>query len=75
MLSGYSQFKERGEKEIEEETLVFPENFGENMAIDETGLIDGELYTIGINKKVKGKKGALAAIIKGQNIQYSPITG
>jgi transposase len=35
------------------------------MAIDETGLIDGELYTILINKKAKGKKGALAAIIKG----------
>lgn len=35
------------------------------MAIDETGLIDGELYTIVINKKAKGKKGALAAIIKG----------
>ena len=35
------------------------------MAIDETGLIDGELYTIVINKKAKGKKGTLAAIIKG----------
>jgi len=65
VLSGYSQFKERGEKEIEKETFVFPENFGENMAIDETGLIDGELYTIVINKKAKGKKGSLAAIIKG----------
>ncbi len=65
MLSGYSQFKQRREKEIEEETFVFPENFGEDMAIDETGLINGELYTIVINKKAKGKKGALAAIIKG----------
>ena len=35
------------------------------MAIDETGLIDGELYTIVINKEAKGRKGALAAIIKG----------
>lgn len=35
------------------------------MAIDETGLIDGELYTILINKEAKGRNGALAAIIKG----------
>ncbi len=65
VLSGYSSFKHRREEEIEEETFVFPENFGEDMAIDETGLINGELYTIVINKKAKGKKGALAAIIKG----------
>jgi transposase len=35
------------------------------MAIDETGLINGELYTILINKQAKGKNGALAAIVKG----------
>ena len=60
-----SKRKKKKEKEIEEESFVFPENFGKDMAIDETGLIDGELYTIVINKKAKGKKGALAAIIKG----------
>ena len=65
MLSDYHQFKEKREKEIEEESFVFAENFGQDMAIDETGLIDGELYTIVINKKAKGKKGVLAAIIKG----------
>jgi transposase len=65
VLSSYREFKKKKSKEIEEESFVFPENFGENMAIDETGLIDGELYTIVINKKAKGKKGALAAIIKG----------
>lgn len=65
VLSDYHQFKEKREKEIEEESFVFAENFGEDMAIDETGLIEGELYTIVINKKAKGKKGALAAIIKG----------
>lgn len=65
VLSGYQEFKKKREKEIEEESFVMPENFGEDMAIDETGLIDGELYTIVINKKGKGKKGTLAAIIKG----------
>lgn len=65
VLSGYSEFKKKREKEIEKETFVFAENFGEDMAIDETGLIDGDLYTIVINKAAKGKKGTLAAIIKG----------
>ncbi len=65
VLSDYHQFKEKKGKEIEEEAFVFSENFGADMAIDETGLVDGELYTIVINKKAKGKKGALAAIIKG----------
>jgi hypothetical protein len=65
VLSDYHQFREKKEKEIEEESFVFPENFGADMAIDETGLIDGELYTIVINKRARGKKGALAAIIRG----------
>jgi transposase len=65
VLSSYEEFKKQREKEIEEESFVFAENFGEDMAIDETELIDGDLYTIVINKKAKGKKGTLAAIIKG----------
>jgi len=73
VLSGYEQFREKNKKEIEEESFVFAKNFGQDMAIDETGLIDGELYTIVINKKAKGKKGALAAIIKGT--KSSIITG
>lgn len=47
------------------EALVYPENFSENMSIDETSLSDGELYTIITNKSNKGRKGSLAAIIKG----------
>lgn len=73
VLSNYPQFREKKEKEIEAEAFVFPENFGPDMAIDETGLIDGELYTIVINKSARGKKGALAAIIKGT--KSSVITG
>ena len=47
------------------ETFVFPENFGPNMAIDETGLVNGELYTIVLNKDARGRKGSIAALIKG----------
>lgn len=35
------------------------------MSIDETSLQNGELYTIVTNKDAKGKKGVLAALIKG----------
>lgn len=73
VLSEYPKFKKEKEREIKSEAFVFPENFGQDMAIDETGLIDGELYTIVINKAAKGKKGALAAIIKGT--KSSIITG
>ena len=65
VLSGYQEFKKKKEKEIERESFVFPENFGSDMAIDETCLVGGDLFTIVLNKKAKGKKGALAAIIKG----------
>jgi len=45
--------------------LIYPENFGSRMSIDETSLQNGELYTIVTNKDAKGKKGVLAALIKG----------
>ncbi len=64
-LSDYREFQVNCSKELEQEVFVFPENFTEDMAIDETGLVDGELYTIILNKKAKGKKGALAALIRG----------
>ena len=38
---------------------------GPYLSIDETALSQGELYTIITNKKAKGKKGALVAIIAG----------
>lgn len=45
--------------------LVYPENFGERMSIDEIALSNGELYTVITNKDKKGKKGCLAALIRG----------
>lgn len=38
---------------------------GTHLSIDEVALSQGELYTIVTNKKFKGKKGALVAIIAG----------
>jgi transposase len=64
-LSDYNEFNRRHPEMFEEESFVFPENIGPNMGIDETGLMNGDLYTIVYNKDKKGKKGSLAAIIKG----------
>lgn len=48
-----------------EDHVVFPDNIGEYLAIDETSLSQGELYTVVTNKAAKGNKGCLVAIIKG----------
>lgn len=45
--------------------LLFKENIGPNLCIDETCLSCGELYTIVTNPQKHGKKGTLVAIIRG----------
>ena len=45
--------------------MVFPENMGEYLSIDEVSLSQGELYTFVTNKKGKGKRGSLVASIRG----------
>jgi transposase len=45
--------------------LIFPENQGPYLSIDETSLSHGELYAIVTNKSAKGKKSALVAILEG----------
>ncbi|MDR2510897.1 MAG: hypothetical protein LBC89_00210, partial [Bacteroidales bacterium] len=55
-LSGFRQWQEL---EHAEEWLVFPENMGSKMSIDETSLSNGKLYTVLTNKAQQGKKGCL----------------
>lgn len=45
--------------------MLYPENIGEHLSIDETAFTNGDLYTILTNKSGKGKKGTLVAMIKG----------
>lgn len=61
-LSDYRNWDQRGHAE---EWLLFPQNIGPNLSIDETSLSNGELYTILTNKSAKGKKGALVAMVQG----------
>ena len=60
-----SDFKNWEAREHAQEWLVFPENIGEYLSIDETSVSDGELYTIVTNKAAKGRKGAIVAIVLG----------
>ena len=61
-LSGYYSWKDRPHAD---KYLLFPENFGPKMSIDETSTKDGELFTILSNKEGHCKKGSIAAIIRG----------
>lgn len=45
--------------------MLFPDNFGKDMSLDETCLSNGEVYTILTNKAAHGGKGALAAMVRG----------
>ncbi len=45
--------------------MLFPDNFGKDMSLDETCLSNGEVYTILTNKSAHGGKGALAAMVRG----------
>lgn len=58
-----SEFTQWKEKSHAKEWLIFPENIGTRLSIDEVALSKGELYTIVTNKKAKGKKGSIVAII------------
>jgi len=60
-----SEFMEWEQLKHAEDWMLFPENIGDNLSIDETSLSQGELYTVLTNKAAKGKKGALVAMIKG----------
>lgn len=45
--------------------MIYPDNIGEDLSIDETSLSNGEVYTIVTNKAAHGRKGALVAMIRG----------
>jgi transposase len=61
-LSGFTSWDQL---EHAQKWILFSQNIGERLSIDETSLSNGELYTVLTNKAAKGKKGALVAMIKG----------
>lgn len=65
-LSGYLHWED---KPHADRYLVFPENFGPRMSLDETSTKDGELFTILSNKDGHGRKGSIAAIVRGTRVE------
>jgi transposase len=60
--SGFKDWNQRGHAK---KWLLYPENLGPHLSIDETSLSRGELYTILTNKAAKGGKGSIVAIVAG----------
>ena len=60
-----SDYHSWDQKEHCENWVLFAENIGPYLSLDETSLSNGELYTILTNKDAKGRKGAIVAMIKG----------
>ena len=61
-LSGFHSWNQ---KKHSEEFTLYACNLGEHLAIDESSLSNGELYTIVTNKDGHGRKGTLVAMVKG----------
>ena len=61
-LSNYKKWNQRYHAA---DYVLFKENIGERLSMDETCLSQGELYTIITNKSAHGGKGSLVAMIKG----------
>ena len=62
VISGYRLWNQLAHAD---EYILYPENFGADMSLDETCLSNGDVYTILTNKEAHGDKGALAAMIRG----------
>ena len=61
-LSGYKTWDQ---KDHASDWILFKDNIGSHLSLDETALTNGELYTILTNKAGKGKKGTLIAMVEG----------
>ena len=61
-LSDYNNWEQ---KEHASQWLLFEDNIGSHLSLDETSLTNGELYTILTNKEGKGRKGTIVAMIEG----------
>ena len=60
-----SDYRSWDRREHAGEWLLFEDNCGTRLSIDETSLSNGELYTILTNKAAKRGKGALVAMVRG----------
>lgn len=60
-----SGFREWDQREHASEWILYPDNVGSRLCIDEVSLSDGELYTVLTNADAQCGKGTLIAMVKG----------
>ena len=60
-----SDFHSWDQKDHADEWMLFEQNIGPSLSIDETALSNGKLYTIITNKEAKGGKKAIVAMLRG----------
>jgi transposase len=60
-----SGFKDWNQRDHAKKWLLYPENLGSQLSIDETSLSRGELYTILTYKAAKGGRGSIVPIVAG----------
>lgn len=60
-----SDFRQWDQQEHADEWLLFPENIGPRLAIDESSLSNGELYTFVTNRDAATRECSLVAIVAG----------
>jgi transposase len=69
-----SGFKSWDQVEHADKWMLFPDNIGKRLSIDEVALSNGELYTIVTNKQAKGGQGAIVAMMHGtKSSEIQPI--
>lgn len=64
-----SDFLTWTEKDHADKWLVFPQNIGDHVSIDEVEVSGGELYTVLTNKERHGRRGCLVAIVQGTKVE------
>lgn len=62
VLSGYRRWDQL---EHADRWLLFPENIGKHLAIDESSLSNGELYTFVTNRDARTRECSLVAVVAG----------
>ena len=60
-----SEYRQWDQLEHASDYVLFKQNIGPSLCIDETSLSCGELYTIVTNRAGHGSKGTLVAMIRG----------
>ncbi|MEK7248798.1 MAG: transposase [Bacteroidota bacterium] len=60
-----SDFSTWNQKDHADKWLLFPDNLGTHLSLDETSVSNGELYSVLTNKAARGGKGSLVAMVEG----------